>query len=116
MDRSTRVIDTYVLDSLRGGLAAGIPVRLEAERPDGSWEVLGSGVTGTDGGSGDLSGAGAPSGSLRFVYDAREYWSGLERPPLFPRFTIAFEAPADDGDYDLVVLLGPYGYTTYRGD
>lgn len=116
MNSTPGVVDTYILDSLHGGLAAGIPVRLETELPDGSWEALGSGVTDAHGGSGNLSGPKGAWGSLRFVYDASEYWKGLDRPPLFPRFTIAFEAVEGDGDYSLVVLLGPYGYTTYRGD
>ena len=116
MNDAARAIGTYILDSLHGGLAAGIAVRLEAERPDGSWEELGRGVTDAAGWTGDLSGPTGATGSLRFVYDASEYWTGLGRPPLFPRFTIAFEAGSGDGDYFLVVLLGPYGYTTYRGD
>ncbi len=42
-------ITTHVLDLARGRPAAGLAVRLERQAGDGSWRLLGVGLTGEDG-------------------------------------------------------------------
>ncbi len=100
-------ITTHVLDTTVGRPAAGIAVSLQTERdaPDGWTEVDGA-TTDADGRTPPLTSTGAQT--HRLVFDL----SG--RGGFYPEVVIAF---AVDGEEHLHVplLLGPYGYTTYRG-
>lgn len=102
-------ISTHVLDTATGKPGAGIEVHLER---DG--QVIGSGVTDTDGRLRDLVSAGQAAGagvhSLRF-----RVGKYLGQDAFYDEIVIAFRIEADVDHYHVPLLLSPFGYSTYRG-
>jgi 5-hydroxyisourate hydrolase len=106
-------ITTHVLDTARGRPAAGVPVRLE--QWDGlrdEWTHVGRGETDADGRLRTLM----PSDvRLGVTFDTRTYFAGQSVPTLYPIVVIVFETTAGETHYHVPLLLGAFGYTTYRG-
>jgi 5-hydroxyisourate hydrolase len=98
-------ITTHALDTARGRPAAGLPVALERQALDGTWEELGRTATDHDG----RAALGAPpeAGVYRLTFDiGGAFW---------PEVSIVF-AVTDPGEhYHVPLLFSPYQYTTYRG-
>jgi 5-hydroxyisourate hydrolase len=103
-----------VLDTASGEPAGGVAVRLEQL---GGGEVgsgfggleLGRGVTDADG---RFAGFGVPflgAGTYRLVFQTAAV------APFFPEVIVTFAADGVRARYHIPLLLGPYGYTTYRG-
>jgi 5-hydroxyisourate hydrolase len=109
-------ITTHVLDTARGRPAAGVPVTLEA-RGEGGWAAVGRGVTDADGRLRDL----LPSdfilreGEYRLTFDAGAYLSASGAGGFYPEVVVSFVVRDAASHYHVPLLLGPYGYTTYRG-
>jgi 5-hydroxyisourate hydrolase len=103
-------LSTHVLDAVRGGPAAGVPVRLEQRTPDG-WAPLAEGTTGPDGRIADLAGELA-AGSYRLVFDTGSY---LGPQAFYPEVVVSFRAEGDGQHYHVPLLLSPFAYSTYRG-
>jgi 2-oxo-4-hydroxy-4-carboxy-5-ureidoimidazoline decarboxylase len=104
-------VSTHVLDTARGEPASGIAVRLErVGGADGTGGAeLGRGVTDADG---RFAGFGVPFlavGTYRLVFQT------AAAAPFFPEVTVTFAADGVRSRYHVPLLLGPYGYTTYRG-
>jgi 5-hydroxyisourate hydrolase len=93
------VISTHVLDTGRGVPAQG--VRVELFRGD---ELVGSGVTDTDGRIPQL--ADAAPGTYRLVFHPDS--------PFFNRVEVEVEIEAGR-DYHVPLLLSPYACAIYRG-
>ena len=92
------MISTHVLDTAQGKPAAGVHVELF--RGD---ELVGAGVTDTDGRIREL--AGAVAGTYRLVFHPPS--------PFFKR--VELEIELDDGDHHIPLLVSPYSCATYRG-
>jgi 5-hydroxyisourate hydrolase len=92
------VISTHVLDTSRGGPAAG--VRVELYR-DG--ELVASRETDADGRIRDL--ADVEPGIYRLVFHPPS--------PFFRR--VELELELGDADYHVPLLVSPFGCATYRG-
>jgi 5-hydroxyisourate hydrolase len=114
-------ITTHVLDTSLGRPAAGLRVVLERGGKSSEWQIVGHGETDEDGRQRTLIADQAPlqSGLYRLVFDTRRYFEGRGVRALYPSVIIPFEV-AEDGakttaNYHLPLLLGPFGYTTYRG-
>ncbi len=108
-------ITTHVLDTARGRPAAGVPVTLERADDKGSWALLGSGQTDSDGRLRTLLATAPSAGTYRLTFDTRAYFEGASAPVFYPRVVITFcTAPADQ-HYHVPLLLSPFGYSTYRG-
>ena len=114
-------ITTHVLDTSLGRPAAGLRVVLERGGKSSEWQIVGHGETDEDGRQRTLMTDHAPleSGLYRLVFDTRRYFEGRGVRALYPSVIITFEV-GDDGakgpaHYHLPLLLGPFGYTTYRG-
>ncbi len=105
-------LSTHVLDTMRGGPAAGVALRLYR-----GGEMLHAGVTNTDGRCADLPAVAA--GSYRLEFEIGAYFLGrgaaLPRPPFLGVVPIAFGVAEPDGHYHIPLLVSPYGYSTYRG-
>ena len=110
-------ITTHVLDTARGKPAAGVAVVLERRDGRGSWTPIGGGETDADGRARSLMPAGAPltPGEYRLVFDTRRYFGAQSVSTFYPSVVIVFEAVAGESHYHVPLLLGPFGYTTYRG-
>jgi 5-hydroxyisourate hydrolase len=108
-------ISTHVLDLVKGGPAQGVPVtleQLEGER----WVVLAAGSTDADGRLKDLVPRGASvSGTFRITFDTGAYFRATGTTGFYPYVPIVFTIPAPGEHYHVPILLGPYGYSTYRG-
>ncbi len=106
-------LTTHVLDTVRGGAAAGVRIEL--------FEVLGSGLrslkavqTNSDGRTDAplLEGDALRSGTYQLVFHVGAYFKGegfLDQVPV--RFKVADAA----AHYHVPLLCSPWSYSTYRG-
>jgi 5-hydroxyisourate hydrolase len=111
------MITTHVLDTARGRPAAGVPVRLERAEPEDRWHEIGNGETDADGRLRSLVPAGVSlqPGRYRLVFDTRRYYDAQQTSTFYPLVMIVFETLPGEAHYHVPLLLGPFGYTTYRG-
>lgn len=107
-------ISTHVLDLVSGRPAAGVRVRLA--RLDGGRAPLAEGTTDADGRIRDLIPKDRPvRGTFEIVFETGEWYASQGSPCLYPYVPIVFTIPAEGSHYHIPLLLGPYGYSTYRG-
>ena len=110
-------ITTHVLDTARGRPAAAIPVVLERRGGAGEWIGVGRGETDRDGRLRSLS----PDGTTlvpavyRLTFQTRGYFDSLGVTAFYPEVVVVFETAAGETHYHVPLLIGPFGYTTYRG-
>lgn len=101
-------ITTHILDIGEGRPAAGVPVLLEYDTPDG-WREIGFGETDVDGRCRTLM-RGEQSllvGSYRITFETRTHF--------YPRVVVYFNVHDVMQHYHVPLLLSPFGYSTYRG-
>ena len=103
-------ITTHVLDTAAGRPAAGMPVTLELQDPEGVWHELATALTDADGRSPSLHATQPGSHRLRFEVTAHH---GPDA--FFPEVSIAFRVGEGDAHLHVPLLLAPFGYSTYRG-
>jgi 5-hydroxyisourate hydrolase len=111
-------ISTHVLDTNRGRPATGLAVILERRKPDrGDWKPVGQGQTDEQGRLRSLlpEGAALEPGQYRLIFDTRTYFDAQSVRTLYPSVIVVFEAAPGETHYHVPLLLGPFGYTTYRG-
>jgi len=107
------MISTHVLDTARGGAAAGIDVLLEL-RSGSTWSGVGRRTTDANGRIAGFTDAALAAGTYRLTFSAGAYHRGLGVTPFFPEVTVTFEVESGV-HYHVPLLLSPYGYSTYRG-
>ena len=103
-------ITTHVLDTTRGGPAAGIPVALDFQIADQQWKPIGKGVTDADGRVRSLMSGELIAGIYRLTFEVEPYQRGF-----YPHIVLIFRVEDPDQHYHVPLLLGAFGYTTYRG-
>lgn len=110
-------ITTHVLDTGRGRPAAGISVLLERLTSHADWHAVGRGDTDADGRVRDLVPEGDPliAGIYRMKFDTGRYFESQSVQAFYPEVVVVFETSPDETHYHVPLLLGPFGYTTYRG-
>jgi hydroxyisourate hydrolase len=110
------VVSTHVLDTARGRPAEGIDVSFEVRDRDGRWRCLAKGRTDADGRVGKMAQARADRGVHRLVFLTGPYLreQAAADPAFFPEVTVLFDLSGEERCH-VPLLLGPYGYTTYRG-
>lgn len=108
-------ISTHVLDLVNGGPAQGVWVRLEQQ--DGkNWRLIHAGHTNSDGRIPDLLPKGTDlSGVFRITFDTGAWFKLQNRRSFYPEVSILFEVTSTTEHYHVPLLLGPFGYSTYRG-
>ena len=112
-------LSTHVLDTARGGPAAGLSVQLWAlsgERRD----LVATGVTNPDGRTDAplLSGDAFRVGVYELVFAAGDYFRlthDLPEPAFLDEVVIRFGVAEAEAAFHVPLLLSPYGYSTYRG-
>ncbi|MED6183907.1 hypothetical protein PIB30_042379 [Stylosanthes scabra] len=124
--RSRPPITTHVLDTSRGGPAAGIDVLLEVwrgaqSRPEfgttdnGGWVFHGSSKTDSDGRCGQLMNIvdNVPPGIYRISFNTGQY----NPSGFFPYVSIVFEIRESQKreHFHVPLLLSPFSFSTYRG-
>ncbi|MGB9378574.1 MAG: hydroxyisourate hydrolase [Mycobacteriales bacterium] len=108
-------ISTHVLDMLSGRPAVGLHVVLESAAADGHWQTVAEGVTNHEGRVADLLSRQGASGPHRIVFDTGNWAAGQGQVTFYPRVTIEFTVSDAVAHHHVPLLLGPFGYTTYRG-
>ncbi|CAN5389513.1 hydroxyisourate hydrolase [soil metagenome] len=104
-------ITTHVLDTARGMPAAGITVTLR----DADGAILAQKQTDADGRVKELGPEELPAGVYALVFDTARYYELIELDTFYPRVTIDFEIVHPDEHFHVPLLLGAFGYSTYRG-
>jgi 2-oxo-4-hydroxy-4-carboxy-5-ureidoimidazoline decarboxylase len=128
---ATSAITTHVLDTGRGGPAAGVSVRLErisAAGSAGSPEEIGRARTDADGRVAAIGPARLPAGTYRLTFGTGDYFGGFYAPSppgpapagqpgpaFFPEVAVTFVTDGETPHYHVPLLLSPFGYSTYRG-
>jgi 5-hydroxyisourate hydrolase len=109
-------ITTHVLDTSLGRPAAGVPVLLEIEMRGGGWKELSRGATDGEGRLVHLVPPGhLAEGTYRLTFDTRAYFRSRSAEAFYRQVTVEFTVSDAAQHYHIPLLLGPYGYTTYRG-
>jgi 5-hydroxyisourate hydrolase len=109
------MITTHVLDTARGGAAAGVRVVLDRRSGDG-WERLASAATDANGRIGDLTeGLAIAPGTYRLTFDTGAYHRAMGVGAFFPEAQVTFEIRHAGEHCHVPLLLSPFGYSTYRG-
>ncbi len=105
-------ITTHVLDIARGRPAAGIRVRLERQGA-----MLAQGITDADGRLNALlpSGHALDTGVYRLIFETDDFFRKAGLEGFYPEVVVTFVVRDPRQHHHVPLLLGPYGYTTYRG-
>jgi 5-hydroxyisourate hydrolase len=110
-------LSTHVLDIASGEPAAGMRVDLHASR-GGEREHLTTAITNADGRVGELL-APIASGVYELTFHAGDYFRSqgglLDATPFLDQIVVRFGIGDESRNYHVPLLLGPYGYSTYRG-
>lgn len=107
-------VTTHVLDTALGGPAANVPVRLERVTAEQVLEVARAATDG-DGRVRELGPHDLPAGTYRLVFGTGDYFAATGREAFYPQVTVDFTIADPDQHYHVPLLLGPFGFTTYRG-
>ena len=110
-------ITTHVLDTSAGQPAANVTVVLEQRDARREWKPIGRGETNADGRLRTLmpDNVALEPGQYRLIFDTGKYFAAQSIATLYPSVIVVFEAAAGERHYHVPLLLGPFGYTTYRG-
>jgi 5-hydroxyisourate hydrolase len=111
-------VTTHVLDLATGRPVTGLEVRLAHRTDAGDWRQLASAVTDEDGRVREWRDAGDAEllpGQYRLTFVTGPHFVELDQDAFYPEVHVVFLV-ADTGEHHHVpLLLGPFGYTTYRG-
>ena len=111
-------ITTHVLDTALGRPAAGIAVVLDRRGDDGT---VGRGRPRPDRQRRPAAHAVSRApirrtpGVYRLTFDTQRYFESLDVDAFYPEVVVVFETLAGETHYHVPLLLGPFGFTTYRG-
>ena len=111
-------VTTHVLDLAGGGAVVGLTVRLDHRAGGGAdWRPLASAVTDDDGRVREWRDAGDDllPGQYRLTFQTGPFFAERDVDAFYPEVAVVFLV-ADAGErHHVPLLLGPFGYTTYRG-
>jgi len=99
-------LSTHVLDTSTGAPAAGLRVHLARSSPDG-WDPIFETTTDPDG---RASLGEVEPGTYRLGFETGEYGNSF-----YPFVHVVFVVDGRRPHYHVPLLLGAFGYTTYRG-
>lgn len=108
-------ISTHVLDTARGRPASGLAVTLSHRGANGSWSVVGKGLTDGDGRVPDLASGHVEAGDYRLVFATAAYFKANGTAAFYPEVSVVFSVTDPGANHHVPLLLSPFGYSTYRG-
>ena len=107
-------ITSHILDTEIGKPAKDVAIKLE-HLNQGIWELIGDGVTGSDGRVVDWIKSEIQTGHFRISFDVESYFSKQNRESFYPNVSIEFYLKNLTEHYHVPLLLNAHGYSTYRG-
>jgi 5-hydroxyisourate hydrolase len=112
-----RRISTHILDIVHGKPARDVAVRLEKQHAPAEWRVVYSTRTDQDGRCAQLleEREDVSAGVYRLIFDTGSYFALQKVDALYPVVEVTFQAQDGESHLHIALLLGPNGYTTYRG-
>lgn len=110
-------ISTHVLNLMTGLPARNLPVSLELRGALNTWRAVGEGRTNEEGRIEDLlpKGVRIQTGTYRLTFDVAAYFRSQSTVSFYPEIAIAFGVRDAAQHHHIPLLIGPFGYTTYRG-
>jgi 5-hydroxyisourate hydrolase len=109
------MITTHVLDTSIGKPGKAIAIELE-HIENGTWHLVGGGVTDDDGRLRTLTPEGPVSpGTYRIRFQTAAYFAAQGTPGFFPLVEIQFTVLDGTQHYHVPLLLSPFSFSTYRG-
>lgn len=111
-------LTTHILDTMHGGPAAGVDIRLFALGDER--QLLATAISNADGRSEKplLEGEVMQTGTYELEFDIGAYFASRSAPIDDPAFldtvVIRFSIRADE-HYHVPLLVSPWSYSTYRG-
>ena len=114
-------LSTHVLDTVRGGPAAGVVIELYAIDAGGGRREIARATTNADGRTDAplIGAAAARVGTFELVFHIGEYFrrSGAEvaEPAFLDAIPIRFSVADPRAHYHVPLLVSPWSYSTYRG-
>lgn len=114
-------LSTHVLDTVRGGPAAGVAVELYRIEPDGSRIAVSRATTNADGRTDAplIDAAAARVGTFELVFHIGAYFRRVgavaAEPPFLDVVPIRFSVADPQAHYHVPLLASPWSYSTYRG-
>jgi 5-hydroxyisourate hydrolase len=109
-------ISTHVLDLATGDPVAGMAVQLDRRTEDGGWVPLAAASTGEDGrvrAWPDLPEL--QPGQYRLTFMTGPHLDVEGSDAFFPEVAVVVRVTGAAPHHHVPLLLGPFGYTTYRG-
>ncbi len=105
-------LSTHILDTALGRPAGGVAVTVSVRKGD-TWVVVGSGATDEAGRVTDLLGKEPlEAATYRLTFGTAAY---LGPNAFYPEVVVTFRVADPREHHHIPLLLGPFGYTTYRG-
>jgi 5-hydroxyisourate hydrolase len=110
-------ISTHVLDTTIGKPAAGLAVALDVAREAEGWAELARGVTRDDGRIRRFDPVLGPLEPqvYRLRFATGDYFTARATHAFYPEVHVIFRIDDALQHYHVPLLLGPFGYSTYRG-
>lgn len=109
------MITTHVLDTSLGKPGKAIAVELE-RNDQGTWHLVGGGVTDDDGRLRTLTPQGpVEPGTYRIRFQTGAYFAAQNVSGFFPIVEIQFTVVDGAQHHHVPLLLSPFSFSTYRG-
>ena len=110
-------ITTHVLDQTQGQPAVGVALTLGIRGDDGAWSRLAQGVTDADGRCDDLlpDDHALRPGTYCLRFGTGDFFAARKVACFYPEVLVTFTVIRPGEPHHVPLLLGPFGYTTYRG-
>ncbi|MGB5013968.1 MAG: hydroxyisourate hydrolase [Pyrinomonadaceae bacterium] len=110
-------ITTHILDISTGEPARDVMILLEQKDPSLGWQKIADGLTNAEGRHTNL----VPpnmllvAGHYRLVFETGAYYAAQGIVCFHPQIIVAFTVRDIAQHYHVPLLIGPFGYSTYRG-
>jgi 5-hydroxyisourate hydrolase len=109
-------ITTHVLDIATGRPVAGLVVQLAMRTDAGAWQPLATAETDDDGRVRDWpAAADVGPGEYRLTFRTASHFAERNVDAFYPEVSVVFLVANAGERQHVPLLLGPFGYTTYRG-
>ncbi len=104
------MVSTHIQDSSNGAAGSRIPVELDIFTAGFGWKEVGHGVSNLEGNIEEFGEPMVP-GIYRLMYDIASH----SPDAFFPSVAVTFEVREVKERCHIVLVLSPFGYSTYRG-